>query len=404
MVLPEAVARGLETWRLDKSPAQVKDTALPTCVATRETYPKSGANRTPHRHAAFHKRHCQPSTQQVEVATHMTTPPFGPNAPWLAPLAGYSDLPFRMLCREYGAVCAVTEMVSAKGMVHFSPGTKDLLSTCPQDSPLAVQLFGAEPDMFARSMDMLLEQGFTLFDLNCGCSVPKVAKTGAGSALMRTPATLRDIVRVMVAKAGAGRVGVKLRLGSNAEDLSVFDIAKSAEAEGAAWLCLHPRHARQGYSGTASWEHIAELKRRSLAPVIASGDLFTAQDGRRCLEETGADGVMFARGAMYDPAIFHHFLTGSTAPPNGSEIARLIERHAALIREHGRPERALLRMRSIVPRYVRNLLGARALRQEVGSCMSWEHLADITGRIAEAKPAPGPEHHLQIRENWDGSA
>lgn len=331
----------------------------------------------------------------------MIMPPFGPQSPWLAPLAGYSDLPFRMLCREYGAACAVTEMVSSKGMVFFSPGTKDLLATCPQDSPLAVQLFGAEPEMFARAMDMLLDQGFTLFDLNCGCSVPKVAKTGAGSALMRTPDVLREIVRVMVAKAGPGRVGVKLRSGSSAEDLSVFDIARSVEEEGAAWLCLHPRHARQGYSGTARWELIRELKERSRVPVIASGDLFTAQDAHRCLAETGADGVMFARGAMYDPAIFRHFLDGSTAPASGPEIALLIERHAALIREFGRPERALLRMRSIVPRYVRNLLGARALRQEVGSCMSWEHLADITGRIAEAKPAPGPEHQLQIRENWD---
>ena len=137
---------------------------------------------------------------------------------------------------------------------------------------------------------------------------------------------------------------------------------------------------------------------------MASGDLFCAQDARRCLAETGADGVMFARGAMYDPAIFTHFANASAPPPSGPEIAQLISRHAELIREFGRPERALLRMRSIVPRYVRHLLGARALRMEVASCTSWEHLRDITGRIALAQTAPSPEHRLQIRENWDGRA
>lgn len=330
----------------------------------------------------------------------MNLPPIGPDRPWLAPLAGYSDLPFRMLCREMGAACAVTEMVSAKGMVYYSPGTKDLLATCPGDAPLVVQLFGSEPEMFSRAMDMLLEAGFRWFDLNCGCSVPKVVKTGSGAALLRTPDVLRKVVAAMVAKAGQGSVGVKLRTGWDAQDLCVFDIARSLEDQGAAWLTLHPRHARQGYSGTARWEHIGELKRRSRLPVMASGDLFSADDAKRCLDETGVDGVMFARGAMYDPAVFSNFLrNGDAAPsaPPGLEVARMIERHAELIREHGRPERALLRMRSIVPRYVRNLAGARTLRVEVGSCASWEHLREITARIAESGPvagqAAGPQHH-----------
>lgn len=333
----------------------------------------------------------------------MQLPPIAPDKPWLAPLAGYSDLPFRMLCREYGAACAVTEMVSAKGLVYNSPGTKDLLATCTQDSPLVVQLFGSEPDMFARAMDMLLDAGFSWFDLNCGCSVPKVVKTGAGAALLRTPELLLEIAKIMVAKAGPGRIGVKLRTGWTAEETPpVFDIAKALEDHGIAWLTLHPRHARQGYSGVAKWEFVKALKLGVSVPVMASGDLFSAQDARRCLVETGADGVMFARGAMYDPAIFTHYLDPGAPPASGAQIARLIERHAALIREFGRPERALLRMRSIVPRYVRNLLGARALRMEVASCTSWEHLRDITGRIALAQTASSSEQRLQIRENWDG--
>lgn len=333
----------------------------------------------------------------------MHLPPIGQDKPWLAPMAGYTDLPFRMLCREWGAACAVTELVSAKGMVYKSPGTKDLLATCPGDSPLVVQLFGSEPEMFERAMDMLLERGFAWFDLNCGCSVPKVTRSGAGSALLRTPELLRHIAAVMVGKAGPGRVGVKLRLGWDASDIAVFDIAAALEDTGAAWLTLHPRTARQGFSGEAAWEHIAQLKERSTVPVLASGDLFTSRDARRCLAETGADGVMFARGALYDPAVFKHYLDGTQAPPSGAEVARLIERHAALIRQYGRQERALLRMRSIVPRYLRNLLGARFLRQEVALCSSWEHLADITARIAQAQPVPGQEHH-QTMEDRDGSA
>jgi len=324
----------------------------------------------------------------------MHLPPIGPELPWLAPMAGYTDLPFRMLCREWGAACTVTELVSAKGMVYGSHGTKDLLATCPSDSPLVAQLFGAEPEMFARAMDMLLARGFTWFDLNCGCSVPKVTKSGAGSALLRTPDLLVELAGIMVKMAGPGQVGVKLRTGWDASDLAVFDIAVSLQDIGVAWLTLHPRHARQGFSGQASWEHLAALKRRMSIPVIASGDLFTAADARRCLAETQVDGIMFARGALYDPAIFRHFLDDTTAVSSGPEVARLIERHAELIREYGRPDRALMRMRTIVPRYVRNLLGARSLRLEMSTCASWEHLADITGRIALAQAAPGQEHHL----------
>ncbi|GFK95865.1 putative tRNA-dihydrouridine synthase [Fundidesulfovibrio magnetotacticus] len=332
----------------------------------------------------------------------MSLPPIGPGLPWLAPLAGYSDLPFRLLCREYGAACAVTEMVSAKGLVFHSHGTRDLLNTLPGDAPLVVQLFGCEPEMFERAMDHLLEHGYEYFDLNCGCSVPKVVKAGCGSALMREPALLREIVRVMAAKAGPGRAGVKLRLGWGEPEPLVFELARALEDEGAGWLTLHPRHARQGYSGTAAWEHLARLKAQSRVPVMASGDLFNAYDARRCLDATGVDGVMFARGALYDPAVFRHFLSGTLAAPSGPEIARLVRRHAELIRVHGRPEKSLLRMRSIVPRYVRGLLGARALRQEASSCTSWERLEEIVEAIAASASAPGGLHGAHIREEWDG--
>ncbi len=333
----------------------------------------------------------------------MHTLPIGPQSPWLAPLAGYSDLPFRLLCREYGAACAVTEMVSAKGLVYGNASTAELLATCPEDSPLVVQLFGADPDMMAQAMDTLLARGFAFFDLNCGCSVPKVVKTGAGASLLRQPELLETLARIMIERAGPGRVGFKLRLGWGPQDLCVFPLAEMLEKLGAAWLTLHPRHARQGYSGTAAWEHLAALKRASAVPVIASGDLFCAADARRCLEQTGVDGVMFARGALYDPSIFKWYLNNDHPAPSGPEIASLLLRHAQLIRTHGKPEKSLLRMRSIVPRYVRGLLGARTLRQEAALCTSWEHLEAIAERIAQARPAP----HLDTapaKEDFNGRA
>ncbi|GAB6035926.1 hypothetical protein JCM15519_04850 [Fundidesulfovibrio butyratiphilus] len=330
------------------------------------------------------------------------TPPLTPDAPWLAPLAGYSDLAFRLLCRDYGAACAVTEMVSAKGMVYHSPGTAELLATTPEDAPLVVQLFGSEPEMIARAMDMLLQAGFAHFDLNAGCPVNKVVKTGAGAALLKTPELLAEIASVMVGRAGPGRVGVKIRAGWQDDSLNYLDVGRRLEDAGVAWLTLHPRHARQGYSGTAPWERLAEFKRTVGVPVVASGDLFTARDARDCLARTGVDAVMFARGALYDPTIFKQYLDSSPQkPPSGDAVACLASRHAELMRAHGRPDAALRRMRSIVPRYVRGLAGARALRMEMTSCTTWDRFDAILDRIRQAGPAPGPE---RFKEQWDESS
>ena len=331
----------------------------------------------------------------------MSLLPISPKAPWLAPLAGYSDLPFRLLCREYGAACAVTEMVSAKGLIYQSPGTNDLLDTCGADTPLVVQIFGSEPQLMARAVDLLLERGFEQFNLNAGCPVPKVAKTGAGAALLKDPRLLAGIVRAMVKQAGPGRVGVKLRAGAGSKMTDFITMAQTLEDEGAAWLALHPRFAAQGYSGQADWPLIAELKTQVSIPVLASGDLFTPHDAQNCLEKTSADAVMFARGALRNPAIFKHYLNyGRIASvPTGQDVAELIRRHMNLIHEYGRPSKALLRMRTILPRYVRNLAGAGVWRQAMASCHGWDHFEDILGQIAQARPsldAPQARENLHV--------
>lgn len=306
---------------------------------------------------------------------------FDASSPWLAPLAGYSDLSFRLLCREHGAAVCCTEMVSAKGLIYHSPGTRDLLATIPEDQPLVVQLFGCDADIMMRAMEPLLEEGVTHFDLNMGCSVPKVAKTGCGSAMLRDTENALRVAKAMLSMAGAGNVGFKFRLGWDANNEVWLDVGKALADLGAGWLTLHPRFARQGFSGEARWSALRELASAVSTPVIASGDIFTAADGVRCIQETGVSTVMYARGAMNDPGVFDAhkaLLTGKPDPGYTPErIHALILRHAELAKQYAPGRAALLKMRTFVPRYVRHMPGARALRQHLASCFEWEMLDDV---------------------------
>jgi len=308
---------------------------------------------------------------------------FIPHSPWLAPLAGYSDLAFRLLCRENGAAVCCTEMISAKGLIHKSPGTFELLRTHPLDAPLVVQLFGAEPDSVARAMEILLGMGFRYFDLNMGCAVPKVTRGGSGAALLRDIPKALAVAGAMFALAEPGHVGCKLRLGWENGDAAWRVLAPALADAGAGWLTLHPRSARQAFTGNADWNVFAELADMLSIPLIASGDLLSAEDGVRCLAAGGPSSVMYARGALRDPAIFnaHRVLLAGCASiaPSPQALRRRIERHVELTRAcGGRGERgALLQMRSLVPRYAHHLPGVRLLRQALCNCKTWEQFEDI---------------------------
>ena len=345
--------------------------------------------------------------------------PIRPDAPWLAPLAGWSDLPFRVLCREQGAAVCCTEMVSAKGLVYGGRNTEDLLATTPLDGellddgsrvtdhPLVVQIFGAEAEFMAQAVRILRERGFSWFDVNMGCSVPKVTKTGAGAAMLRDVPNALRVAEAVVKAAGEGRAGFKLRLGWDATHEVYRELARGLAELGAGWISLHPRHAVQGFAGTPRFEAIGELAADLPVPVIASGDLFTAADGVRVLRETGCAAVMYARGALKDPAIFakHCELLDSGAelpepqalspafegkslsaqnacdvlddlPVDRAALGGIIRRHAQLARRWS-PHLALLKMRTFVPRYVKSMDGARALRQEIVRCSDWDSLNAI---------------------------
>ena len=332
-----------------------------------------------------------PSATPAARPDNRTGLPLGPDAPWLAPLAGYSDLPFRLLCRELGAAVACTEMVSVRGLLFGTKATLPLLATCPADAPLVVQLFGTEPDEFARSMDMLLPLGFTHFDLNAGCPVRKVIKSGSGSALLDHPGRIGGILSAMSRAAGPGRVGVKIRLGVDSARETFLAVAEEAQRAGAGWITLHPRWGKQMFMGQAHHHRLPELVAATPLPVLASGDLFTAGDGVRCVGQTGVAGVMFARGALYDPSVFDRYralLDGRELPdPGGPEVAALVRRHAALVREHD--PGGFRKMRSIIPRYLRGLEGIKRLRTRLLACPGWEELEEVVAEIATLFPAPG---------------
>ncbi len=208
---------------------------------------------------------------------------FGPDRPWLAPLAGYSDLPFRLLCREYGAAVCVTEMVSAKGLVYHSPGTGELLASLPEDQPLVVQLFGAEADFLRRAVAMLREAGYGWFDLNMGCSVPKVLRQGAGAAMLGDMKNSLAVARAMLEEAGPGRVGFKLRLGLDDARPVLPDLALRLEDLGAGWLRRRGGLAGPGPPGPPPFPAAAGQRRsvqRRRRPALPGADRSPGRDVR----------------------------------------------------------------------------------------------------------------------------
>ncbi|MBG0790439.1 MAG: tRNA-dihydrouridine synthase family protein [Desulfovibrionaceae bacterium] len=320
-----------------------------------------------------------------------------PDSPWLAPLAGYSDLPFRLLAKRHGCGACCSEMVSVKGLAYKNSGTRRLIATCPEDDPMVLQLFGAEPDFFGPVMDKLVGLDFRNFDLNAGCPVRKVVKSGSGARLMEDPDKLVRIASIMVEKAAlhpkGGRVGVKFRLGYDKGDDTYLDLARRLEDAGADWVTLHPRYGRQLFAGRADWAKLALLKKAVSIPVIASGDLFTAADGVRCAEQTGVDAVMFARGALYDPSIFARYTAlrrgEELPPPDGAHLAAIVREHIRLTKEYEGDDRSFRKIRSIIPRYAKGLKGIRALRGSLLACRSWEDLEKAAAVISEMEPADG---------------
>jgi len=221
----------------------------------------------------------------------------------LAPLAGYSDAAFRSICTQWGSNLCYTEMISAEGIIRNNVKTLELLRRADNERLFAVQIFASNPQSTASAVRMLGAHRPDLFDLNCGCAVPKVLKSGCGAALLREPGRITAILQAMGGETDRP-VTVKLRSGWDQNSINFLRAAEAAQRGGAAMLCLHPRTRTQGFSGQAQISHLKALKGHSDVPVIGSGDLFTPEDARSMFRASGCDGVMFARGALGNPFIF----------------------------------------------------------------------------------------------------
>ena len=221
----------------------------------------------------------------------------------LGPMAGVTDLPFRLLCREQGAGLLCMEMVSAKAILYNNRNTEQLLTIHPDEKPVSLQLFGSDPKIMSEMAKRIEERPFAILDINMGCPVPKVVRNGEGSALMKNPKLVYEIVSAVV-KAIEKPVTVKIRKGFDDEHVNAVEIAKIIEEAGAAAVAVHGRTREQYYSGTADWDIIRQVKEAVSIPVIGNGDVTSPQKAEALLQQTGCDGVMIARGAEGNPWIF----------------------------------------------------------------------------------------------------
>ena len=304
-----------------------------------------------------------------------------PNNLILAPMAGVTDLPFRLLCKEQGAGLLCMEMVSAKAILYKNRNTQTLLTIDPRENPVSLQLFGSDPDIIAEIAHQIEDRPFDILDLNMGCPVPKIVNNGEGSALMKNPKLAGEIIEKTV-KAIKKPVTVKIRKGFDDDHINAVEMAKIAEASGAAAVAVHGRTREQFYSGKADWDIIRQVKEAVKIPVIGNGDLLTAEDVIAMEEQTGCDGFMIARGAQGNPWIFSELLeyerTGKMPlRPSVEAIKKMMIRHAQLQMQYKGEYLGIREMRKHVSWYTSGLPNSAKLRDEINRVESYEELEQL---------------------------
>lgn len=302
----------------------------------------------------------------------------------MAPMAGVTDIAYRLICEEMGAGLATTEMVSAKAILYKNKNNAVILQTGEKEHPLAVQLFGSDP-MIMASMAEKISEPFDMIDVNMGCPVPKIVGNGEGSALMKDPKLAFQILEMM-SRVLKKPVTVKFRKGFDEQHVNAVEFAKMAEQAGVAAITLHGRTRKQMYSGTADWEIIRKVKEAVRIPVIGNGDIFTPEDAKRMIGETGCDGVAIARGAKGNPWLIKRTVAylehGELLPePDTAEKKRVILRHAELMLKYKGEKLGILEMRKHLAWYTAGLPNSAKLRNDMNEMCTFDDLQSLVDRL-----------------------
>lgn len=302
----------------------------------------------------------------------------------LGPMAGVTDLPFRLLCKEQGCGLLYTEMVSAKAILYGNRNTAELLNTVPQEHPIAVQIFGSDADIMAEVALQLEELPFDIIDVNMGCPVPKIVNNREGSALMLEPERVEKILTKM-ASVLKKPLTVKIRKGFDDDHVNGVEIARIAEASGVSAIAVHGRTRQQYYSGKADWDIIRRIKEQVKIPVIGNGDITDGETAAKMMEETGCDGVMIGRAARGNPWIFRYvseYLNGIKSPrsrPTVKELCEMILRHGEMLVRYKGEYTGIREMRKHVAWYTSGYPHCTEIRRRVNTVESLEELEAVLG-------------------------
>ena len=301
---------------------------------------------------------------------------------FLAPMAGVTDKPFRILCKEMGCGFVYTEMVSSKGLFYNSDKTKLMLDIDERELPVGVQLFGSDPKIMGEmAYEVSKDDKVSIIDVNMGCPAPKIVKNCEGSALMKDPKLASDII-YEVSKKSLVPVTVKFRKGWDDDNINAVEFAKMAENSGASAVTVHGRTRKQMYEGNADWDIIRKVKQSVNIPVIGNGDVFSPEDAKRMLDETGCDGVLVARGAMGNPWIFkriiHYLSTGEMLPePSPKGRIDMAIRHTNMMVEYKGENIGVKEMRKHIAWYIKGLKNATSVKNMINTINSKEELIDV---------------------------